>query len=56
MAPETKNPQRPPFWPLSRGKTLELFLGFFPGWLALIGVAIALLMPLIRSCRDAMLD
>jgi hypothetical protein len=45
-----------PGMPTRASHIFELFLGFFPGWLALIGISIALLMPLIQSCRDAVLE
>ena len=30
----------------------ELFLGFFPGWIAVVGICVALLLPVIQSCRE----
>jgi hypothetical protein len=30
----------------------EFVLGFFPTWIGLIGISIALLLPLIQSCRE----
>jgi hypothetical protein len=31
----------------------EFLLGFFPGWIALVGICVALLLPLIQSCRQS---
>jgi hypothetical protein len=54
MNPESHKPSNRPYvWPTSRRKFLELLLGFCPGWLVLVGIAIAVLLPLIQSCRQA---
>jgi hypothetical protein len=29
----------------------ELVLGFFPGWIAIIGISLALTLPVVQSCR-----
>ena len=34
-------------------EVVELFLGFFPGWIAVFGVSLALLVPLVQSCRES---
>jgi hypothetical protein len=53
-------PVRPPrVWPgmsTRRSKIFELFVGFFPIWLTLLGVVFVFLMFLIQSCRNAALD
>jgi hypothetical protein len=30
----------------------EFIFGFFPGWVALIGIGVALLLPVVQSCRE----
>jgi hypothetical protein len=30
----------------------ELLLGFFPCWIAVVGICVALLLPVIQSCRE----
>jgi hypothetical protein len=54
----TTNPRnrRPRFWPgtpTRRSQTFEFLLGFFPGLLVLLGITLALLLPVIQSCREA---
>jgi hypothetical protein len=49
-------PKKVRVWPgmPTRGtQMVESFVGFFPIWIALIGITLALLMPLIQSCRNA---
>ncbi len=44
------------FWPKMRTPGMnaaEFLLGFFPGWLALIAVCGALLLPVVQSCRES---
>jgi hypothetical protein len=56
MFVNSENPNHPRFQPgmPTRGsQAIELLLGFFPGWIALIGITLALLMPHIQSCRNA---
>jgi hypothetical protein len=31
----------------------ESFFGFYPIWIALIGFSVALMLPLIQSCRES---
>jgi hypothetical protein len=45
-----------PGMPTRESQMFEFFLGFFPGWLALIGISVALLVPLVQSCGNAVLD
>jgi hypothetical protein len=42
--------------PTRTSQFFEFFFGFFPGWLALIGITVSLLMPLVQSCRNAALE
>jgi hypothetical protein len=56
-SPNDDKPVYPQVWPgfpTRHSKLLELFLGLFPGWLAIIGIIIALLLPFVQSCRDAL--
>jgi hypothetical protein len=41
-----------PGMPTRETKMVEVFLGFFPGWIAIVGILVALLLPLIQSCRQ----
>jgi hypothetical protein len=46
---------RPHIWPgmpTRRSQLFESAVVFFPAWLALIGIAISLLLPLFHPCRD----
>jgi hypothetical protein len=52
MKTNSTDSKRPRFWPTTRGKLLELFIGFFPGWIAVVGISAALLLPIIQSCRS----
>jgi len=54
-----ENPNRPRFrhgMPTRESQMFELFLGFFPGWIALIAITVTLLLPLIQSCRNVVLE
>jgi hypothetical protein len=33
-------------------KFFELLLGVFPTWIGIIGISLALLLPLVQSCRE----
>jgi len=60
MAPKLDKPlKKPRVWPgmpTRRSEMFELFVGLFPAWLALIGVTMALMMPLIQSCRKVAIE
>jgi hypothetical protein len=55
MAVNPENCKRPRVWPgmPTRGSQMWGFvLGFFPGWIALLSISIALLLPSVQSCRQ----
>jgi hypothetical protein len=39
--------------PTRRSQLFESAFVFFPAWLAMIGIAVALLLPVVNSCREA---
>jgi hypothetical protein len=38
--------------PTRNSQLFESLFGFFPIWLALIGIGVALMLPVIQSCRN----
>jgi hypothetical protein len=57
METNESQPKRLCIWPgmpTRRSQMFEFVLGFFPGWIALLGIAIALLLPLMQTCREVL--
>jgi hypothetical protein len=46
---------RPHVWPgmpTRESQMFEIFVGFFPGWTAILAILVALLLPLVQSCGN----
>jgi hypothetical protein len=55
ISTQDHDPNRPRLWPgtpTRRSQMAEFVLGFFPIWIGLFGLSMALLLPLIQSCRE----
>jgi hypothetical protein len=55
ISTQDHKPDRPRLWsgtPTRRSQMAEFVLGFFPTWVGLFGISVALLLPLIQSCRE----
>jgi hypothetical protein len=58
VANNEQKPKHPNIWPgmpMRESQMFESLVGLFPIWLALIGLSVALLLPLGHACRNAAL-